>query len=119
MARTWSFLEKKSEAVTRFVAALRDARHGIKSRDEKFIARMSSETGASKAATIKTIDAINLIGFADQISDASPYSLTASSGLTAEINAWLGLSIEKGIFRQRPDLEDAVDPGVIRAVLKG
>lgn len=113
------FLEKKPETVNRFVAALRDARHGIESRDEKFIARMSSETGANKAATIKTIDAIKLVDFADQVSDASPYSLTAPSGLTAQVNAWLGLYIEKGIFRQRPDLEDAVDPGVIRAVLKG
>jgi hypothetical protein len=79
---------------------------------------MSNETAASRAAVTKTVEAIKLIPLEEQVSEQSPYSLSSSGGLKAELNEWLGLYVEKGIFRQKPDLSDAFDTAPIRAVLQ-
>jgi ABC-type nitrate/sulfonate/bicarbonate transport system substrate-binding protein len=112
------FLEKQPKAARGLVAALSDARKLVDSRDEKFITRMSNETAASRAAVTKTVEAIKLIPLEEQVSEQSPYSLSSSGGLKAELNEWLGLYVEKGIFRQKPDLSDAFDTAPIRAVLQ-
>jgi ABC-type nitrate/sulfonate/bicarbonate transport system substrate-binding protein len=112
------FLEKSSDAVRRFVLALSEAGQHVEARDEAFMNRMVNETAANKDAITKTVNAITLIPLSDQISPSSPYSLSSPTGLPAEISDWLAIYIEKGIFRQKPDLGDAFDPGPIRAALQ-
>jgi taurine transport system substrate-binding protein len=112
------FLSTKADVARRFVLALEEAQPAIAARDEKFLARMANETASSHAATLKTVEAIKAVPIADQVSATSPYSLTAPHGLSAQIDDWLKLYLEKGIFQQRPNLQNALDPAPIQAALR-
>jgi ABC-type nitrate/sulfonate/bicarbonate transport system substrate-binding protein len=111
------FLGSKADVARRFVLALEDGRPTIESRDPAFIARMAKETASAASATQKTVEAIKLIPLRDQVSDTSPYSLTSPSGLKAEIDAWVKFYLERSIFRQQPDLQNALDATAIRAAI--
>jgi ABC-type nitrate/sulfonate/bicarbonate transport system substrate-binding protein len=111
------FLSTKADVARRFVLALEEAQPAVAARDEKFLERMAKETASSHAATLKTVEAIKAVPLADQVSATSPYSLTAPQGLSAQIDEWLKLYLQNGIFRQRPDLQNALDPTAIRAAL--
>ena len=111
------FLSTKSDVARRFVLALEEAQPAVAAREEKFLERMSKETASSRTATLKTVEAIKAVPLADQVSSTSPYSLTAPQGLSAQIDDWLKLYLEKAIFRQRPDLQNALDAEPVRAAL--
>jgi ABC-type taurine transport system substrate-binding protein len=111
------FLSSKSDVARRFVLALEEAQPAVAAREEKFLERMAKETASSRTATLKTVEAIKAVPLADQVSATSPYSLTAPQGLSAQIDEWLKLYLEKAIFRQRPDLQNALDAEAVRAAL--
>lgn len=111
------FLDENPEAVESFVAAYDEAFDLVQDRDEDFVADMLERTGVERAIAEATIEAVELIPVEEMVSEDSEYSLTNPEGIPQYMENAMDLLLEEGIFDERPDLQDMINPEPIQNYL--